>query len=241
MDVLVTGCGRWTLLVKTIKRFNRNARCSESFRFFVTDDAGYDYRKSPDTRKRIKGWKVIHKSYFPKTQHYGKCVQWLWDQVTDPFFIHLQDDWELMHLVDIDPILKLMHRRKDINQIRFSKRKILAYLKNERGFPGGMPKINVTYGGVKLAAAAKFCMHPSIIRTSYVKGMKFPSGDRSWNPARWEREFTASTCHGIDRRVRKDILKMGCYIYGHIGDPATIKHIGGNSSALIRMRRNRIT
>ena len=229
IDVTITGSGRWNYLASTVKTFNRLVHCSEGFRFFVSDDAGYDLESDP-ARKMIPkiGW--FHEWFFPRAQDYGECVKWLWTRVESDLFFHLQDDWVFKEKMDLDPLIALMRKNKDINQIRFNKRTIQSRLKQERGGPkGGYLKTNVAIDGIKLVATPYWAMHPSLCRTAFVRSKRLTFSEMSgnWKPNKWERYWLEEVFKDVNRANLADYRKkVGTYYYGQIGDPVRILHIG---------------
>jgi len=237
IDVTITGSGRWNYLVRTVKTFNRMIHCSEGFRFHVTDDAGYNLEKDP-SRKMIPkvGW--FADWHFTDNQDYGECMAWLFSRVQSDIFIHLQDDWVFTKKMDFDPLIALMRQHKTINQIRLSKRKILSHLKKERTVRKSIPKKNVVIDSIPLVAAPKWACHPSLNRLSFVKSFRLPCGKAAYKPARWEHEWQANIFRGVDRfKPAEHMMKRGCYIYGQIGDPAAILHIGEQRAITHRYRK----
>jgi len=244
--VTITGSGRWPYLERTVRSFKKHVHCSEEFRFFVSDDAGYKKVNSGDgstneTRERIVESGLFAGWYFPKIQDYGECVKWLIGKVKSDLYFHLQDDWEFLIDVDLDRLIALMRRHQDINQIRFLKRQICSKLKAEHWNKlGRLTKTNVTIDGVKLVAAPYWAMHPALCRTSFVRGVPFPTKDLKavFKPGRWERYWLQNVFRDVDRRDLADYTsKVGTYIYGQIGDPATILHIGTEVRALMHRLR----
>ena len=246
IDVTITGSGRWNLLKRTIKSFKEHVHCSEEFRFLVTDDAGYKKMnrgdKSPNkTREKIVSSGLFDKWFFSDVQDYGDCVKWLFSNLKSEFYFHLQDDWEFLIDVDLDSLIHLMRKKPTINHIRFMKRTIRPRMKSEIwNNLGKLSKTNVEILGIKLVAAPYWAMHPSLSRTSFVQKIPLPSKkqDRTHKPGRWERYWLQNVFKGIDRTNYKDYSKnAGTYIFGQIGDPPTILHIGGEQRALKHRKR----
>ena len=242
IDVTITGSGRWKYLKRTIESFTQNVSCSERFRFLVTDDAGY-HCESNGTRKAIVDSGVFDAWHFTKRQDYSECIAWLYANLKSEFFFHLQDDWEFLKPVNLDPLIALMRHHRSINHIKFNKRKTRATLKPEAwNHLGKLPKRNTVIDGIPLVAYPYWAMHPSLNRTSFVHRFKVPrSGqkeyDRAFKPSRWERYWLQTLFVGVDRKNPKDSCrKVGTYIYGKIGSPPYILHIGEDRALNRRTR-----
>jgi hypothetical protein len=232
VDVTITGSGRWKYLERTVLSFRKMVTCSQPFRLLVTDDAGYSMSKN-DTRTRIieSGW--FDKYYFTERQDYSECVEWLFNNIESEFYFHLQDDWEFLSPIDLDPLIALMRKKRTINHIRFSKRVIQPALKKERWNKlGRLKKYNVTIGGIPLVAVPYWGLHPSVNRTAFVQKHKVPrpsqkGRENAWKPSRFELYWLQTLFKGVDRTNLKDFQKkVGTYLFGQIGDAPMILHIG---------------
>lgn len=105
----------------------------------------------------------------PDTPSFGKAFKWVWSQVTADWVLNLEDDWKLMVVVDIKDIFEILEKFQKLALLRFpfdfaGKDTILAWGKVPFEWNGDYFKC------VKMNWA--YCGHPSIIKGSWVKGMR---------------------------------------------------------------------
>jgi hypothetical protein len=80
--------------------------------------------------ENIKAKKVIKvaEKYFndviyniPKEPSFPKAVKWVWSQVEAPFVFHCEDDMDILRDIDIDDMIRILLKYKDLSTLRLCK------------------------------------------------------------------------------------------------------------------------
>lgn len=82
----------------------------------------------------------------PETASFSKSAQWAWSQVSEPFFLHLEDDWLLKKNIDPNIILNGFSKEKKLASIRLNREQNSDSINHH-----------------------EISLNPNFIRTSYIK------------------------------------------------------------------------
>lgn len=146
-------------------------------------------------------------------------------EVKTPYMLHIEEDWLLLHPLDIDKVLHLMETYKnDINQIVFHKRAIQSEFTN-------YIKKEVTFGDTILTTGKHWHLLPSIWRMDYIKKFfKEPFPVQPGSGAAWHvnRRIKGNDARDADWNIKN----MKSYYYGRIGSGHWFHHLGLQSSRI---------
>ena len=181
---------------------------------------------------------------------HGPSLAWLLNQTTIPYVLYTQDDFVTLRSLPIRETLACMETH-GLHHVRFNKRKTMPY-KGEgetRWY-----KREVQYGETPLVVSDHWYFQTSLWRVAQIKPVvdwwmgrdpvgfkehgeiKINNGLNSviWVTGDYQRPPKGSSWD--DSQVREHYQRT--FIYGHIGDPPYVKHIGDHPEdyALIRNR-----
>jgi len=80
--------------------------------------------------EKIKPEKVakIAKEYFgnviyniPKKPSFAKAVKWVWENSNTPYIFHIEDDWDIARKININHMIKIMMKYKELSSLRLYK------------------------------------------------------------------------------------------------------------------------
>ncbi len=152
-------------------------------------------------------------------------------QVTTPFIFFVEHDWLFRgERILLPAIIEMMNDEPGINAIRFNKRD--NYL-NGQDFLMSVGTIPRRY---PLLATSSYSNNPSIIRTEKLKNEWLPICDKA---LRHVKNHLGGSAFGIEEILfrtyvqdiraqgfRKAHEKWGTHVFGRVGDPPRIRHIG---------------
>jgi hypothetical protein len=222
MDVIVTSSARDTIF-STIDSFLENVQFSGRFRFNINVDCRNDH--SPEKIESL--FRKLNTGYYKVNNPplgFTRAVSSLINKVETKYYFHLEDDWLFLQKVDLDKMISFLDKHPEINHIRFSKEKILYYdelfyLRKLKFIPVGYDGFrtkNIVIDKICLVETMNYSANPNISRTKHFQNMPYV------NSLDLEQQFA------LQSFLKKTIfgIKSGYYIYGQIGDDATVKHIG---------------
>lgn len=122
VDICMTATIRPIVLEETLKSFTEKMLKDKSqYRLILNIDP------IGEKLKRIGFMKEIARKYFddvilnmPEIPGFTKAVQWCWSQTTSDFVFHLEDDWRLTQVIDIDDMINIM-KTYNLTSLRLSK------------------------------------------------------------------------------------------------------------------------
>ena len=222
LDVIVTSTCRRTI-ERTLPSFLEKVSCSEGFRFIVNVDVKHK-RYLPRLKRYLAG-SGIEDVRFNMNPHAGprgqsEAVNYLFARIESPYCFHLEDDWIFLKEIDLDDLIQVMKKNKNIHHIRFNKMRTkdyawLYHLSDEDSIEFRKPNHNCKIDGIDLVRTHVWSFNPSIARTSVVKSLVPVPLDTSC-----EKYF----CNRYDHMF----IEKGTYIWGRIGDEAAVRDIGRN-------------
>ena len=56
-----------------------------------------------------------------KEPSFSRAVQWVWKNSDAPFIFHIEDDWDITRKIDVDHMIKIMRKYKDLSSLRLYK------------------------------------------------------------------------------------------------------------------------
>lgn len=125
----------------------------------------------------------------PEKPHFGKAVVWCWNNIENEYVFHLEDDWDLIKKVDINRMMFILNKNKDMAGVRLLVKK---------------PKrpIYVDNGMDYYVFNNTFSLHPSLFRAGFLKGLvKILNPEKnpemqvvSAKPKTRIRDYTSSWC-----------------------------------------------
>ena len=148
--------------------------------------------------------------------NFGSAFCWTWSRVTAPWTFHLEDDWELLHHVDILEMISMMEAEPDLAVLRLpykvtgpetSKNWNLFFPWNGRYF-----ECPSNYAG-----GAGFSGHPSLIRSEFVK-KTLPLLNPQHNP---EKQF-----HARIPEIQKIVQSYRYGVWAQPSSPPSVRDIG---------------
>lgn len=148
-------------------------------------------------------------------------------QVNTDFFYFTEHDWRFLKPVNIEPLVDLMYKNTNINNIYFNRRPNVKYIAELY-----LEQTNID--DVALIKTSKWALNPSIVRTKMWKDVWIPMLDNAPKMA------TPLDIEPIIHRAYKyDIhkhgfdyaqSKWGQYSYGNINSDQMIFHLDGSSA-----------
>ena len=125
IDITMVAVIRPDLVRRTLKTVVKNIVQNEPERYRLilnVDPIG----------EKIKPEKVVKvaKEYFDdviyniaKEASFARAVKWVWKNSDAPYVFHIEDDWDIARKIDIDHMIKIMRKYKDISSLRLFKYK----------------------------------------------------------------------------------------------------------------------
>lgn len=127
IDVIINSCARPELLEISLKTFKEKIKSdAHQFRWVLIED------KVDDIQRRVEGlrWIKEHRDLFDEViiSSIAAGVGFWWQEAIkyckSDYHIHVEDDGKYLTEINIDPIIELMIKYKDILSIMFSRGKI---------------------------------------------------------------------------------------------------------------------
>ena len=162
IDIIRTSASRPDFLKTTTEALQKHLKYSGGFRWLIHEDClNPDWSKRcMDYIKKSSVYTASHQDKNPIGQ--GQSLTWLVNQTKSKYFMNCEDDWELIKPLDLDPLVELMDKDNDINQIAFHKRRISW----KRGTT--FTKIQVIRNDVPLVTNPHWAFTPALWRASYI-------------------------------------------------------------------------
>ena len=163
IDIIRTSASRPDFLKTSTEALLKNLKYSGEFRWIIHEDCLND-AWSEECMEYIKNSSV----YTALDQHknpigQGPSLTWLINQTNSKYILNVEDDYELIKPLDLDPLIKLMDKHSDINQIAFHKRRISW--KRGKTFI----KQQIIRDEIPLVTNPHWAFTPALWRASYIK------------------------------------------------------------------------
>ena len=217
VDITITACRRSDILSETLHSFWQNLLYESGceFRAIINiDPIGTDTSNDGVI-------KVCHK-YFsevlcrtPIVPDFSSAFIWTWSQIRTEFFIHLEDDWELIRPIDFWSMANILKHDPKLALLR------LSQFKSD---DGDLKCWNLFYpfNGLyyecpkELKGTAGFCGHPSLIKKEFAN-RTVPHLQIGHNP---EKQFH------WQKDLLKEIGKWEYGVYQQPNQPNSVRDIG---------------
>lgn len=152
----------------------------------------------------------------PKNAGFPEAFKWCWEQVEAPWVFNLEEDWELLHDVDLIKMITIMEETPHLCSLRLP------------ASPAGNGSIKCwnlffPWNGsfyecpIEKVMSVGFCGHPSLLRGEFVKRCA-PHIDVRMNP---EKQF-----HRGPRPIMTAVSEGRFGVHATAGDPPAIRDIG---------------
>lgn len=191
VDVMVWGASRPNLLELTIKSLREHLKFTAGRLFFYLDDGLFDQERSNASAAIARAMDFDNVTQ-AKLGSYGFAIATAWSRdVSSPFVLSLEDDWECLQDIDLDTIVDCMVVNNNVNQIKLNKEK-----NHSRRFYDKIRHRCVYY--------QKYPDMPVQRMLKDSKGNEWPVlGSLHWffNPAVWRTTFAVKHFKGFYRNV----------------------------------------
>jgi len=120
IDITMTAVIRPKLLAETLDTIIKNVCKGDTSRFTLilnVDPIGVDIK--PMKVVKTAQQRFEHVVYnIPNNPSFPKAVKWVWSQVTAPYVFHWEDDVNILHDIDIDDMISILKKYKDLSSLR---------------------------------------------------------------------------------------------------------------------------
>lgn len=121
LSFTTTATCRPEIIRKTYHSFVKNLHGVDFSKttLYINIDPAPDAARREETLEVAKCFfgRVIHR--FPEKPNFTSSVNWLWSIANSDYILHLEDDWELIKPIDINDIMRIFNKNKQINQVAF--------------------------------------------------------------------------------------------------------------------------
>jgi hypothetical protein len=163
IDIIRTSASRPDFLKTSTEALLKYLEFSGEFRWLIHEDCMNDawseecmnYIKNSDT------YTGVDQDKNPIGQ--GQSLTNLINQTNTPYILNVEDDWELIKPLNLNPLIELMEKHNDINQIAFHKRRISW----KRG--SVFKKKQIIRDDIPLVTNPHWAFTPALWRSSYIK------------------------------------------------------------------------
>ncbi|MCX7994761.1 MAG: hypothetical protein N3A65_03170 [candidate division WOR-3 bacterium] len=230
LDVIVTSICR-PHFYTTYRSFKENVTYSGEFHFIIHIDVLKKNRRNlPALLNFLKTIGVADYHINFGENDFANAINYVYRKIKTPFYFHLEDDWIFKRKVDLDFLLNIFARIPYINQIRFSKEKLIPIpesvikkykAKNELHLlPGEQVKVN----GIDMIVSQMWSFNPHLGRTAILK--EFYPVPKGINPEEY-----------MTKRYLARYGSNGLYIFGKYYDEPYVKDIGRKNWILTKFTK----
>lgn len=251
LDVLITASSRPQLLKPTVEYFHKFIHFEGKMRWILHEDFVYK-EQSKETIKWAKESGYFDEIYEDDPPlGLGVSIEEMLKKINTKFMFYLQDDWVFERPVDLDRIVYTMERDDKINCIHFNKYRNMPMVD---GFK--QKEMTLTDAGLRVCIFHSWSLLPGVWRTDFVRDRWIePRTNRPVAWFTWQLgsgiKRRGKMIKNFEARLnnrKSDIYKetkgkwenvpsdeevykylqenVGVYLYGHLGDPRYIRHIG---------------
>lgn len=228
LDIIITSSCRKSI-IKTLDSFFARVHCSKSIRLLIHIDVLHpdqlnlikDYLRNLKLEKKIEI--LTHVNPHPARNWYAahsNAILHLYGLISTACYFHLEDDWRFLKNIDLDPLIRLMEKYPDIDNIRFSRERIkkkvwLYHLSDEITEEFLAPNIECLIDNISLIQTPIWSFNPHLGRTSIIKNIT--DIPKNQNPEKF-----------VCLKYIENGKHNGTYVYGKIGDSAYVNDLGRN-------------
>jgi hypothetical protein len=146
-------------------------------------------------------------------------LTWCFSKSTSPYILSYEDDWVVKEdmNIDLDLVINLMEKNKDINQVCFHKR----YIEDSKG---DWKKKQIERNGIFLVTNPHWAFQPSLMRSSFLKKNWGISQGSIWKFNDVVKQYRSMP--DADWMIEN----VGAYFLGKIGSGYYLEHIGEGKS-----------
>lgn len=168
IDITMPAVVRPALLEGTLKTIVENVVDDiKRFRLIINVDPIGEAVKPAKVVKVAQKYFPNVLSNIPPKPSFPKAVKWLWSQTTAPFVLHWEDDVNILRKVDINDMIRLMIKHKQLSSLRLYKH---ATPKNKKGMHTFSCRWVYNTEGFYVARDWKkqFGLNPILIRKEFI-------------------------------------------------------------------------
>lgn len=160
IDVAMTACVRPEIHDRVFSSLKRNLRTSHKLRLIMNiDKIGLDI-----SRREVMGRAIVHFDNaalvkLPAEPSFFHALKTVWSSVRTNYILQWEDDWELLHPIDLDLCIDLLETDPQVALVGFAKAN--DSIESRFSFGG-------TEFGVRKITGPHY--HPSIMRWEYIQG-----------------------------------------------------------------------
>jgi len=218
LDVTITATKRHEILRRTLESFKKNLLKDTEIRIIINiDPVGPDkmFIDCLDVCWATFPHTDVHYRT-PNAPNFAAGFKWTWNEARTNFVLHLEDDWELLREIDLQDMINMLNRHKNLALLRLPQFKSTEKdMKNWNLF--------FPYNGEyfecpeELKMSVGFCGHPSLIKGEFVQNTALYI-DTTKNP---EKQF-----HRGPPEIIKEVVKWKYGVYSQPNMPPAIVDIG---------------
>ena len=122
VDITMVAVIRPELVRRTLKTIVKNIVDDQSrFRLILNIDPIGEKAK-PEKVARIAQEYFDNVIYqIAKKPSFPKAVKWVWQNSDAPYIFHIEDDWDITRKIDINHMIQIMQKHKDLSSLRLYK------------------------------------------------------------------------------------------------------------------------
>jgi SAM-dependent methyltransferase len=168
LDVIVVSCGRKKELERTLKTFQKLVVSEgRKFRFLIHDDMMEGREKDhEECRQFIEQSRIFSKILLEeKNVGTGESLKTLLQEVETEYYFHLEDDFLFLRRIYLDPLIEILDQYKEVNYIRFYKRKTAPNLHTVTKCLGDVRSRQYLFNDQILTLDPFWSTNPNITRT----------------------------------------------------------------------------
>jgi hypothetical protein len=225
---MVDSASRPDLLKITLESLLNNVKFSGNINWMF-HEAVIREHDSKECIKYVKGLELFNNIEITNPPlGEGYSITKMLHKTKSKYFIHWEDDHEIIREIDLDKCYHLLENYSMINQIAFNKRQTMSTIG-----ANSWCKKNFTFGEDILCVSPHWRISPAIWRLSWIlpKWNGFENG--SSNNFHWEINDRLQNNFKNNKTADLVANQMGTFYLGPIGELAYVKHIGKERSGRI--------
>jgi hypothetical protein len=218
LDITMTAVRRPEILKRTLNSFFKNlySMAYDKCRIIVNIDPIGDSIASFTMCDIISAYAPRYIISLPLESSFPRAFKWTWEQVTAPWVLHLEDDWELLEPVDLASMIDMMERHKNLASLRLPFFDSTA--KSMKNWNLQFPWNGEYFAcPIELRQQAGFAGHPSLLRGEFVRNC-VPLLDDTINP---EKQF-----HSGNAPLVTEVLNWEYGVWGKPNSKKVLADIG---------------
>lgn len=167
LEITITATRRPEILRRTLTSFYRHLFKQHPTRVIINVDPVGDDMSSWDVAQIPHEFTKEVIMRCPKIPSFPDAFKWCWESTTSDLVFHLEDDWELLHDVDLSKMIDVMNGSSVLQILRLPMWKTTDVSKNWSVFfpwNGEYFECPRNHNG-----SLGFCGHPSLLKGSFVR------------------------------------------------------------------------